>query len=85
MSILKYIRRVERLHWFIKQQATGCTDEFADKMGYSKRQLLEDLRELKTIGAPIKFSSTRNTYYYEFGWTPLADGLSKSELTKQSS
>jgi biotin operon repressor len=62
MSILKYFYRVERMHRLIKASATGSCDEFAAKMGLSKRQLLENVSELREMGAPIKFSVIKNSY-----------------------
>lgn len=82
MSILKYFRRIERMHTLIKQSSTGCSDEFAKKMGLSRRQLLEDIGELKSMGAPIKFSSVRNSYHYESDWHPFASKLKNSQLNK---
>lgn len=72
MSILKYLNRVQRMHWLIKTSSTGCCDEFADKMGLSRRQLLENLNELKAMGAPIKFGTIKNSYYYEKEWSPFS-------------
>ena len=71
MSLLKYLQRFERMHWLIQHSATGCCDEFARKMGLSRRQLLENISELKAMGAPIKYSHTSSTYYYEHDWQPF--------------
>ena len=70
------------MHLLIKQSSTGCSDEFATKMGLSRRQLLEDISELKSIGAPIKFSPIRNTYYYESDWSPFINRLNNKQLNK---
>jgi hypothetical protein len=82
MSILKYFYRVERMHRLIKASATGSCDEFAAKMGLSKRQLLENVSELKEMGAPIKFSVIKNSYYYGFDWNPFSSKLEKTDLQK---
>lgn len=82
MSILKYFKRIERMHALIKKSSTGCSEEFARKMGLSRRQLLEDISELKSIGAPIKFSSGRNSYIYETDWNPFVNKLNGSQLNK---
>jgi hypothetical protein len=70
------------MHLLIKQSSTGCSEEFATKMGLSRRQLLEDISELKSIGAPIKFSPIRNTYHYESDWNPFTSKLNNSQLNK---
>jgi predicted DNA-binding transcriptional regulator YafY len=71
MSLLKYLHRFERMHWLIKHNTTGCCNDFARKMSLSKRQLLENISELKEMGAPIRYSHTSSTYYYEYDWQPF--------------
>jgi DNA-binding transcriptional regulator GbsR (MarR family) len=48
----------------IRRKATGCADEFAKKMGISKSQLYEDLKEMKELGAPIDYCQVRKSYIY---------------------
>ena len=71
MSLLKYIQRLERIHLLIKRRSTGNIDDFAKKMGLSRRQLLEELSDLKQLGAPIKFENASQSYIYENDWHPL--------------
>jgi hypothetical protein len=67
MSLLKYIERLKRMDDLIKRKATGCPDEFADKLGISKSMLMLNLAELKEMGALIRYDSNRKTYFYEQG------------------
>jgi biotin operon repressor len=82
MSILKYFSRVERMHRLIKNASTGSCEEFANKMGLSRRQLLENISELKEMGGPITFSAVKNSYHYDFDWDPFSSRLQKSDLRK---
>lgn len=65
MSLLKYLERVQRMDDLIHRRATGNAEAFARKLGISRSLVLEHLRDLRDLGAPIKFSEERQTYYYE--------------------
>jgi hypothetical protein len=82
MSLLKYVQRLERIHLLIRRGSTGNIDDFAHKMGLSRRQLLEELSDLKQLGAPIKFEGARQTYVYEFEWQPLASKIPNDTMKK---
>jgi biotin operon repressor len=53
MSLLKYIDRLKRMDDLIRRKATGSPEEFSQKLNISRSQLLQDLKELKELGAPI--------------------------------
>lgn len=65
MSLLKYLERAERMDRLIQRKATGRAEDFAQKLGISRSLLMEHLRDLKELGAPIRYSETHQTYYYE--------------------
>jgi len=81
MSFIKYFKRFEHIHRLIKTNNTGNCDEFANKVGLSRRQLLDNLKEFKKMGAPVKFSKTNDFYYYSTNWEPFAD-LSSQYIKK---
>lgn len=64
MSLIKYIERLERIHLLIKRGNTGNVDAFAGKLGLSRSVLLDNLRDLRTLGAPIYFCRIKNSYRY---------------------
>jgi hypothetical protein len=64
MSLLKYIERVQRMDSLISMMATGSPQEFAEKMGIKRSTLFESLQEMREIGADIKYSYIRQSYYY---------------------
>lgn len=64
MSLLKYIDRLKRMDNLIRRRATGCADDFARKLQVSPSQLFQDLKEMKELGAPIKFCPMNRTYFY---------------------
>lgn len=65
MSLLKYIERLKRMDDLIRRKATGTPDEFAARLGLGKSVLMDELRELKELGAEITYCRQSNSYYYE--------------------
>ena len=65
MSILKYVDRLKRMDDLIRRKATGTPDEFAIRLGLGKSVLMDELRELKGLGADIVYCRTRQSYYYK--------------------
>ncbi len=64
MSLLRSIERLKRMDDLIKKEATGTSKEFAEKLGISRSMLMENLNEMKDLGAEIAFCSLRRSYYY---------------------
>jgi len=58
------LHRLIRLDYLIHLKATGKPSDCAHKIGISERSLYDYLKILKEMGAPIKFSRNRGTYYY---------------------
>lgn len=56
--------RLIRLDYLIRLEATGTPGNCAKKIGISERSLYDYLKVLKEMGAPVKFSRNRGTYYY---------------------
>lgn len=65
MSLLKYLERAKRIDDLIRRKATGNAEQFSNKLGISRSVLMEHLRDMKELGAPIRFCDTRHSYYYE--------------------
>lgn len=80
MSKFAYLNRLRRLDYLIRTRATGNTNEFASRLGISRSQLCEDLKDLRELGAPIFYNRIRQTYYYEYStnfsldFSPLNNG-----------
>lgn len=64
MSMLKYIERLKTMDDLIRRKATGTPEEFAYRLGIRKTMLMEELQELRMLGAEITYCRTRFTYYY---------------------
>ena len=58
------LHRLIRLDYLIHLKSTGTPANCANKIGISERSLYDYLKILKEMGAPIKFSRNRGTYYY---------------------
>jgi hypothetical protein len=65
MSLLKYLERIKRMDDLIRRCATGNSTEFANKLGISRSVLMENLREMRELGACIEYSHHKQSYYYE--------------------
>lgn len=65
MNLTKHIEIVKRMDDLIRRKATGCPNCFSNKMGFSKATLHRYLVELKSFGAPIIYSRSLESYYYE--------------------
>lgn len=61
------LQRLIRLDHLIQYKSTGTPADCAQKIGISERSLYDYLKILKEMGAPVKFSRGRRTYYYTEG------------------
>lgn len=61
------LHRLIRLDYLINHKSTGSPADCAMKIGISERSLYDYLKLLKDMGAPVKFSRGRRTYYYSEG------------------
>lgn len=58
-------QRIEWIDYLIRIKGTGTPAELASRIGVSERSVYEYLSLMKELGAPIKFCSYRETYYYD--------------------
>lgn len=82
MSFLKYQKRLERIDSLIRRKATGSPEKFSERLGLCRSALMEYLREMKEIGAPIAYCKQRESYYYEEE-KYLFIGFTKNHLSKE--
>ena len=61
------LHRLIRLDHLIAHKSTGTPADCANKIGISERSLYDYLRILKDMGAPVRFSRDRRTYFYSEG------------------
>lgn len=48
----------------IRRRATGSPEKFAERLGIKKTMLMEELQELRSLGAEVKYCKTRESYEY---------------------
>lgn len=65
LSVVSYIERINRMYRLIRKESTGSRAELAGRMRVSERTVSNYLEELRLMGADIRFSKTRNTYYFQ--------------------
>ena len=64
MTSLSVVSYIERMYRLIRKESTGSRAELAGRMRVSERTVSNYLEELRLMGADIRFSKTRNTYYF---------------------
>lgn len=82
MKLLEEIQQLTKAHQLIKKQETGTPDEFAANLNISRSKVYNVINTFKILGAQIKYSRARNSFYYE---TPFKLQLKKKlkQLYKQ--
>ncbi|MCP4762132.1 MAG: hypothetical protein GY870_10135 [archaeon] len=65
MNFIKQIERIQRINKHIYNEKSGRPDEFARRMGISKRQLYNIIEMLKDFDAPIRYDRNRETFFYD--------------------
>jgi len=51
---------------YIRRKATGTPEQFAEKMNLSRSALMEYIKLLKGLNAPIEYDDYKRSYYYIF-------------------
>ncbi len=69
MAYEDYCRKMESLKYLIDQECTGDANEFADKLGVSRRTVFHYLETLRDEGTVIQYCKYRRTYHYREGQT----------------
>jgi predicted DNA-binding transcriptional regulator YafY len=64
MKVFEYLDRISIIHKLITRQRTGTPEEFARQVGVSRTRLYELIDELKIRGAPIAYSKSAKTFFY---------------------
>ena len=78
MSLLKYLERLKRMDDLIRRKATGSPEEFSRKLNISRSQFLQDLKELREMGAPIEYCKITRSYIYTKPCQPILSFNEKS-------
>ncbi len=87
MPISRHLEQLNRMHSLIKFHRTGTPEQFAKRMGVSRSQLFKLLSELRTLGAPVYYSQTRQSYAYrrsvelQLGFVPVGSAGAGSHLS----
>ena len=64
MNPFDTIDRLYKIHQLILQENTGTPDEFAAMFHLSRRQIYNIMSNLKDYGVDIRFSRTKQAFYY---------------------
>jgi predicted DNA-binding transcriptional regulator YafY len=59
------LKRINELDYLIHEQRTGSPANLGRKIGVSERSVFDYLKLMKELGAPITYSRTKSSYFYE--------------------
>ncbi len=65
MKFADQIERLQYLNKLIQKGATGTPSQLAERLGISRSQLYNIIGYLNDIGMNVKFSRTKNSFYYD--------------------
>ncbi len=65
MRLLQKIELFKRMDDMIQHKSTGSPIAFAKRLGICESTMYNHLKELKELGAPIKYDKSRLSYYYK--------------------
>jgi len=65
MKLIQHIERLEKIEKLIQQSQTGTPDEFAGKIGISRRQLYNYLEEIRSYGVEIRYSRKHQSFRFK--------------------
>ncbi len=65
MKVFEYLDRISTMHKLVSRRKTGTPQEFADQLGVSRTSLYELIDELRSRGAPIVYSKSARTFFYQ--------------------
>mgnify|MGYP006292485855 len=65
MKLIQHIERLEKIEKLIHQSQTGTPDEFAGKIGISRRQLYNYLEEIRSYGIDIRYSRRHQSFLFK--------------------
>jgi predicted DNA-binding transcriptional regulator YafY len=65
METTTLINRLKSIDFFIRREITGNARELAEKLEITERSVYNYLSLMKSMGAPIVFSISRQSYVYE--------------------
>ncbi len=64
MKAVEQLERLKRMNKLIKAENTGTPNEFAQRLGISRRQLYSYIELIKDMGVLTAYSKANRTFYY---------------------
>jgi biotin operon repressor len=59
------LKKLNKLDFLIYGQSTGSPASLGDKIGMSERSVYDYLKLMKEMGAPISYSRSKSSYFYQ--------------------
>ncbi len=65
MTFTEKIQRIQRIDRLIRIKATGSPKQLAQRLQIGERTVYDIIKAMRELGAPIKYCTVRESYYYE--------------------
>ena len=65
MKVFNYIEKLSLFHHYVLKENTGNAARFAERIEVSRATIYNMIDDLKSFGIDIKYSRSRETYYYK--------------------
>jgi hypothetical protein len=60
-----FLKKINKLDYLIREQRTGSPANLGEKIGASERSVFDYLKLMKELGAPISYSRSKSSYFYQ--------------------
>lgn len=64
MDLLERLEKIKYTEHLIITRQANSVKELAEKLNVSRRQILEQIKIMRKMGAPVAFDKRTNKYYY---------------------
>lgn len=65
MAKKDFIEILKRMDRMIRMRSTGTPEDFAGRLSISERSLYNYLAFMRELGAPLQYSRTMESYFYQ--------------------
>lgn len=65
MALIKKLKRIQYIDYLIQSKIACTSKTISEKLGVSERQLINIIKVMKELGAPIKYCKKRKIYFYD--------------------
>lgn len=65
MNLVDRLKRIEYIDYLIHSKTASSIEDLSVKLNTSKRQVHNIIKEMREMGAPLKYDRGTNRFYYD--------------------